>query len=561
MQDTQPHAIKLSRRIKRLLATARKAGLNYLVKEIESLDEKLDNEDFYVVIVGQFKRGKSSLINALLGVPLAPVAVTPLTSAITIFAHGARSYGEVTFADGSRTEVSPDELASYISEDQNAENYKQVISVTAYADTPILHELNLIDTPGLGSVYEHNNETTLRFVPKIDVALLVLSADTPVSQADLDFLRKIKGAVQRFVFVLNKCDLLDKDQLASLLNYNQQVIGTELKIPAAQIELIPVSSKSIDQAKGIDVLHERLRQMALSEKSAILKASTERQFGELKQLVTGMLKLELDALLMPVKTLGEQLATFRASHELLVKGKGEFQQLVQYKIKEIDSMVHHAIIQESNTLKTLIAADLENKYPHEQASKAQKETLKQELDSLILDHYTKAKKTMELKIKALFGNVLDDFNQRSRSFINELIKQLSFLMHIDLDMLTDRFDLNVYTSFYLTLNMEHSPVNDRGWYFFLLGKTAQRGRSIQTWLKHYEELLIINNAAVIYDLQYKAQEALRQFTYDLNGHFTGVVQHIEGVIGQALDQKKASAQEAEAYVDRLKAVIAEVAAL
>lgn len=561
MQDDQLNTIKLSRRIQNLLVAARKAGLTYLTSEIDSLNKKLADEDFYVVIVGQFKRGKSSLINALLGAPLAPVAVTPLTSAITIFAHATRNYGEVYFADGTKTEVAIADIASYISEDLNAENYKQVVSVTAYCDAPVLNHLNLIDTPGLGSVYEHNNETTLRFIPKIDVALLVLSADTPISKADLDFLRKIKDSVQRFIFVLNKCDLLDEHQLNKLISYNQGIIATELNTYPEEIQLLSVSAKSVERSTGVSALHNRLLQMAQSEKTAILQASTKRQFGDLKQQVNNMLKLELDALLTPVNTLEEQLATFRASQELLVKGTSEFNQLLQFKVKEIDGMVHEAIIRESKELKTLITTHLHQHYPAGQPSRAQKETLKGDLDNLVFDHYSLAKKTMEVKIKQLFGKVLDDFNQRSRSFLNELVKQLSFLMHIDLDKLTDKFDLNVYTSFYLTLNMEHSPVNDQSWYFFLLSQSDQRSRSIQSWIKHYDELLIINNAAVIYDLQYKAQEALRQFIYDLNGHFSGVVEQIERTIAQALDQKQASSEAAEQSINRIKGLLQEVADL
>ena len=53
--------------------------------EITELSEKISSNRFYLVIIGLFKRGKSSVINALLGQELAPVAVTPVTSVITFF--------------------------------------------------------------------------------------------------------------------------------------------------------------------------------------------------------------------------------------------------------------------------------------------------------------------------------------------------------------------------------------------------------------------------------------------------------------------------------------------
>src|SRR5208283_2450413 len=54
----------------------------------EELREKVETNTFNLVVVGQFKRGKPSLINALLGADILPVAVVPLTSIVTIITYG-----------------------------------------------------------------------------------------------------------------------------------------------------------------------------------------------------------------------------------------------------------------------------------------------------------------------------------------------------------------------------------------------------------------------------------------------------------------------------------------
>lgn len=66
----------------------------------EDLREKIETNTFNLVVVGQFKRGKTSLINALLGADILPVAVVPLTSIVTIMKYGEALRINVHFNDG-----------------------------------------------------------------------------------------------------------------------------------------------------------------------------------------------------------------------------------------------------------------------------------------------------------------------------------------------------------------------------------------------------------------------------------------------------------------------------
>jgi ribosome biogenesis GTPase A len=153
--------------------------------ELDELKIKLQQDKLYLVVVGIFKRGKSSVINAVIGKPLAPVAVTPVTAIITIFEYNAeRSYAAVHFTDGKMEERNINEIDQFVSEDQNPANEKQVQVVRIFDDAPILKLISIVDTPGIGSIFEHNTATTLQFIPKIDAALFLLSADMPVSRLD-----------------------------------------------------------------------------------------------------------------------------------------------------------------------------------------------------------------------------------------------------------------------------------------------------------------------------------------------------------------------------------------
>src|SRR5438093_3887298 len=97
---------------------ATKIGDTATLKECEELNIKLQQQKLYIVIVGLFKRGKSSVINALLEKHLAPVGVTPLTALITLFEYDAnRSYAKIFFLDDRIEEIGIDEVSKYVSEE------------------------------------------------------------------------------------------------------------------------------------------------------------------------------------------------------------------------------------------------------------------------------------------------------------------------------------------------------------------------------------------------------------------------------------------------------------
>lgn len=86
------------------------AGPDYF-SELDELELKLQQEKLYMVVAGLFKRGKSSVINAILGKPLAPVAVTPVTAIVTIFEYNdQRSYAAIHFKDGRKAETATHEI-------------------------------------------------------------------------------------------------------------------------------------------------------------------------------------------------------------------------------------------------------------------------------------------------------------------------------------------------------------------------------------------------------------------------------------------------------------------
>ncbi|MCK7494219.1 MAG: dynamin family protein [Comamonadaceae bacterium] len=207
----------------------------------EELREKLETSTFNLVVVGQFKRGKTSLINALLGNELLPVAVVPLTSIVTILTYGPELTIRVYFEDGHALEIGSGELGDYVTERGNPQNRKDVLEVVVCYPSPYLKNgVRLIDTPGVGSIYQHNTDVAYHYLPKSDAAVFLLSVDQPMGRAELDFLRDVKEYSNKIFFLLNKADYLDAKDLQESIEFSQNVLKEAM---GAEVRLFPISAK------------------------------------------------------------------------------------------------------------------------------------------------------------------------------------------------------------------------------------------------------------------------------------------------------------------------------
>ena len=177
-------------RLKEILQESQMAcedfGLNSLqstVRSIGSFAEQNRYIDF--AVLGQFKVGKSTFLNSLTGKALLPMGSIPVTSVITRLRFGPRERTWVTFLNNSMREIKIEDIEQYVSETGNSENHKQVLLVDI--ETPLLadiKETRLVDTPGIGSVWRHNTETTTGWFPETGGVLFLISAERPISEGE-----------------------------------------------------------------------------------------------------------------------------------------------------------------------------------------------------------------------------------------------------------------------------------------------------------------------------------------------------------------------------------------
>jgi GTPase Era involved in 16S rRNA processing len=193
-----------------------------------ALRGRLDAARLRVLVAGEAKRGKSTLVNALLGRGVLPTGVVPLTAvAATVVAAAPDDEGvAVTFADGRSARYPLSAVTEFGTESGNPGNRRNVAAITVAVDAPILARgVEIVDTPGTGSVYAHNTAAADAALPSMDAAVFVLTADPPVSASERDLLGRVAGLSVALFVVLNKADYMDSVSLAAAQEFTASVVA------------------------------------------------------------------------------------------------------------------------------------------------------------------------------------------------------------------------------------------------------------------------------------------------------------------------------------------------
>jgi GTP-binding protein EngB required for normal cell division len=195
-------------------------------EQIAALRARLDAARLRVLVAGEAKRGKSTLINALLGRAVLPTGVTPLTAVATTVRCGDDPHAEVRFEDGYEEKQPLTALPDLVTEQGNPGNRRHVAAVTVYLDAPVLAGgVELVDTPGTGSVFAWDTTAAHEALETMDAAVFVLTADPPVSAAERDLYATITGLSVATFTVLNKADHLDAAGLTEAAEFTRQVLA------------------------------------------------------------------------------------------------------------------------------------------------------------------------------------------------------------------------------------------------------------------------------------------------------------------------------------------------
>jgi len=255
---------------------------------MESCCAALERAVLSIGVLGRFKAGKSSFLNHLIGRELLPVGVIPVTAVVTDLTGGETDSVEVRFRDGADLRISLNEIAQYVSEVENPDNAKGVIAVSARVpELSRFGGIRLFDTPGLESVFAHNTEASLGWAPNVDIALVAVAVDPPLSQQDIILIRKLLDYTPRVAILLTKFDLLSRPEQDQVLEFVRTQLARNI---GEAIEVYPYSTRA-----GYQHLHDafqaefidRLRAQIAEERTAVANrkiATLIRECGDYMRL-------------------------------------------------------------------------------------------------------------------------------------------------------------------------------------------------------------------------------------------------------------------------------------
>ncbi len=273
-------------------------GLEHTAKSIGETIEKIAKEHFEVAIVGEFKRGKSTLINALLGQEVLPADVLPATATLNRVTYSESPYVIVEYKNGESEKVDINKLADYVTKlsyesEKTAETVKQA---TVYYDTDFCkNNVDIIDTPGLNDDEQMTN-VTLSILPEIDAAVFVISANSPFSQFEKEFLEKkmLTSDMGRIIFAVNCFGTFSKEDEDRIVETVEKRIGSYVMEKAKMVmgedsKEFAVYKRKIGKPKVIGVYAKKALMAKESGDAAMLE---ESNFPTFERVLETMLTQE-----------------------------------------------------------------------------------------------------------------------------------------------------------------------------------------------------------------------------------------------------------------------------
>jgi len=283
---------------------AQELGAESVAEEASELAERVSEGRFYVACVGQFKRGKSTLLNALVGHAVVPTGFVPVTAVPTVIRFGDELHARVRMRDGSWQDIGMSDLKEYVTEELNPENKRGVDGAEVFVPSQLLSSgMCFVDTPGLGSVFTGNTATTQAFIPHIDAALVVVGADPPIAGEELALVESIGTQVQDLILVINKADRTSDPERAAAAKFTREVLEKRLHRPMGNVFEVSAAERLEKQGplRDWEELLASLHDLVEDSGRNLVRAACDRGLLRLSEQLLAIISEDREALLRPIE--------------------------------------------------------------------------------------------------------------------------------------------------------------------------------------------------------------------------------------------------------------------
>ena len=216
--------------------------------------ERLLENKYKVLVVGEAKRGKSTFINALIGRDILPTDVDVATAQVFQVTRTPSEAYRLRFEDDSCQAIEAADLPRYgsqvVMEQDGTPRLDQIIRWIE-VDVPasfIPDGISILDTPGLGALYAAHAQITQRYVPHADAVIFVLDSTQPVGQPELDFIHKLLEVTSSIFFIQTKIDLFRRDDWQAVQQRSEEILRKNFGEGPPDPRVWPISSTNLRKA-------------------------------------------------------------------------------------------------------------------------------------------------------------------------------------------------------------------------------------------------------------------------------------------------------------------------
>ncbi|NOZ12516.1 MAG: Dynamin family protein [Acidobacteria bacterium] len=543
--------------------------------KLEKIREQLLEERLHLAVLGQFKRGKSTLLNAILGEAILPSSVLPVTALPTWIRPGEKRIAVTIEKDGvpAVEELKSGDMTGflnrYVNESANPENVLNVTEIEVFHPSEILKQgVVLVDTPGIGSTFRHNTAATMNFLSQCDAALFVTSADPPLTETEIEFLKSVRNRVPRLFFVLNKTDYLDTGELEQAVSFLKKTVRTQTGLNPEPV--FPVSAKKGLTARkknnrenweksGMAELEARIFTFLAGEKRGALYEALSRRILDILNNLEMELALSLKTLELPLTDLERKTALFEEKLEqtensrlavldrvageqkrTLKQLEEEAEQLRKESLKEIEQLVE-------NATKNISAASWE-----QAARKA--------LADFIPGYFEDRLGQFSLKFKKKMGTALEPLQQETNRLIETIRQNAADIFEIPFHAPESRSAFVARSKpYWITHKWKQSlsPIPP-GTLDRMLTPGMQQKRAKKRVMEQVEELVRNNVENLRWSIVQSIQTSFRRFGNSMNETFDATLHATRGAMEAAMEKRNEKGKNAAEEIKRLRELDAEI---
>ncbi|MCP4445864.1 MAG: hypothetical protein GY811_11050 [Myxococcales bacterium] len=428
--------------LERLAAIADQIGMHSLASDIRHQRvEKLRDEQFHLVVLGEFNHGKSTFVNALLGTDLLPTGITPTTATINHLVFSDTPTAKALTMSGEEICLSPSEIADWVT--VAGQHSKDVRRLEIGYPSELLREtITLVDTPGVNDLNEQRADITYGYVPRADAVIFLLDASQALKDSEREFLSShvLEGCKDRLIFVLGKLDLLNSDERDAVITYVRNGLRKFVDNPV----VFPLSAKgwldSHDPDSGFPELLHNLDGFLDTDRSQIVLDNAAVDAERTAALVQQNLGIKLHALGLDMGDLESRVAEVKTQLDASKRKIDELHVRIGAELEAIKSQVQLALADFTQHFARAI--------PHE-IDRVDSNDLKQYLGPFVQDKFKEWSEMQGLRVSQALEKLAEEIIAITNENVAEAFNSLSSRLgpsqtKVEIDTDSFMYDLGVY---------------------------------------------------------------------------------------------------------------------